>query len=147
MNEQLSFTMPDGTALYLTRLMAHREAVQAGDKQGVDLSGVVNNNYILTGDLNCMGVMEQTLLEAKFPVERTHCGTYPGFELLPDFVGALQVLFAYQIPGWWNQRVALIKHGVCSEADFDAAFAGGNEWVKHRLSHDVGDIVCAVFSQ
>jgi hypothetical protein len=70
--------------------------------------------YLLTGDLSQMGTMLGVLQRAGFPVVRSN--VYPGFAKgqEDEYKRALQYLFDHRTPGWWNQRTALIKYGICT---------------------------------
>ena len=87
------------------------------------LSGRTDNRayYIFDGDLNQMGLIEDALRGAGFPVVKSD--VYPGF---PEndketYVRALRFVYERRIEGWWNQREKLIEHGICTEDEFKIA--------------------------
>ena len=77
--------------------------------------------YLLQGDLSQMGRMYAALSQAGFPIVKS--GVYPGFarDDLEHYKRALRYIFSRRIDGWWNQEEALISHGVCTQAEYDAA--------------------------
>ena len=78
--------------------------------------------YLLDGDLNQMGLMEEVLRSAGFTtICRSSSGTYPGFRQNEPatFKDALAYLFTNRIEGWWNQK--MVQYGVCTQPEFDAA--------------------------
>jgi hypothetical protein len=73
----------------------------------------------LDGDLSQMGTMFRALSEAGFDVR--HSDVYPvlqGAEIVPG----LRYLWDHRVPGWWNQRAAFIKHGICTAEEYRGHF-------------------------
>jgi hypothetical protein len=85
--------------------------------------------YLLDGDLNQMSFMERTLKSAGFNVVRSTSGTYPGFpeDAEHEYIRALKFLWDRQITGWWNQKLAMIRHGVCTAEEFDQVLRESRE--------------------
>lgn len=77
--------------------------------------------YLLDGDLCQMGTMQRWLREHGFPVVKS--GVYPGFkkEDKDQYVAALKALWENRVDGWWNQKRAMVEHGVCAEDAFGRA--------------------------
>ncbi len=77
--------------------------------------------FVLSGDLSQMGTIYTRLQEAGFPVVKSD--VYPGFarDQEAKYVEALHFVFKRRIDGWWNQQHDLIKHGVCTDNEFQAA--------------------------
>lgn len=87
------------------------------------LSGCDDNRacYTLKGDLHQMGTMEAFLRAEGLPVVKNN--VYPGFmeKDLEEYKKALGLLFRCRVEGWWNQRVALLEHGICTEEQYSEA--------------------------
>lgn len=77
--------------------------------------------YTFDGDLGQMGTMETFLRERGFSVVKS--GVYPGFpESQEDqYIRALRAIFECRVDGWWGQKQDLIKHGICTQAEYREA--------------------------
>ncbi len=77
--------------------------------------------HTFTGDLNQMGVIYVTLLQAGYPVVKSD--VYPGFtkDNEEKYKEALAFLYENRIEGWWNQHSALIRNGICTEEEYSEA--------------------------
>lgn len=108
MNNDLQFSVAPGTITALQR--AGSSNVDKNPKEGII-------ECTLEGDLSQMGTMSQILDDAGFPMR--HSGIYPVIQGTAEQIkAALKYLWDCEINGWWNQDRALIKYGICTDAEF-----------------------------
>jgi len=90
---------------------------------GAALANMNDNRayYTFGGDLNQMGIIYSTLLEAGFNVVKSN--VYPGFpkDKKEEYIRALKYLWDYKVEGWWNQEGKMIENGICTWNKFQAA--------------------------
>lgn len=77
--------------------------------------------FTFQGDLNQLGIIYIALLGAGFPVVKSN--VYPGFieSQEDEYKLALEHVFTFRIPGWWNQKDALLKYEICTLEEYKAA--------------------------
>lgn len=100
------------------------------------LSGMHDNRAYFTfdGDLNQLGTIYRRLHDAGFAVVKSN--VYPGFpeDAEDEYRRALDYVYGCRVNGWWNQREALIRYGICTEDEYTAALDAlcASERVKGR---------------
>jgi len=82
---------------------------------GTDSSDQGAEKVMLHGDLSQMGRMGDALRRAGFDVR--NMDVYPVIQG-EEIKAALTYLWERRIPGWDNQRRALVRYGVCTEEEF-----------------------------
>lgn len=87
------------------------------------LNGMKDNRayYTFGGDLCQMGIIKRELQEAGFLVVQND--VYPGFpkDQEDEYKKALAYIFKKRIEGWWSQKEALVKYGICTQEEFRKA--------------------------
>jgi hypothetical protein len=101
--EELQFSVAPGTLTALSNLDDDRA------------------HFLFHGDLSQMGLIYEALHSAGFAVVRR--GVHPGFaaDQEAEYQRALEFIFHARITGWWSQREALLKYGVCTSEAYEAA--------------------------
>ena len=73
-------------------------------------------NFLLTGDLNQMGIQDKFLKDQGLVVKRWD--VYPGFRTQKEYDEAITLIWQHKVEGWWHYQKRLVELGICTEKEF-----------------------------
>jgi hypothetical protein len=75
------------------------------------------------GDLRQMSAQKSFLCSQGFAVGQVN--VYPALRTEQEYIDALRKIWEFRVHGWWNYECDLLKHHICTKAEYDRELGRG----------------------